>query len=327
MKKAFFAATALVASAGTLSAQNVTSSNADITLGGYARFGVLHDGNGAEDGSGTTDITSRWRLQIDASTQTDAGATLGARVRFQVDGNDGTDDINQAEELNAARFFARMGGLEIGIGNIEGALESMPGQYTIDLGLTGHEEDYTVYNGRGDAYSSGGAGASTSNGVEVIYGIGDFGAHLSASDTNDRIALMGFYEFGNFVFAAGIQDSDDDFDTEWTIAVEGTVGLFDFGVAYASNGDEGFGTDVNGNGVIDGAENLGGDHWSIMARFDVGAGTNVEAYVADADYFESVGYGIDFNHDLGGGASLRGGVSDGGSNDDIIADFGVRFNF
>ena len=69
---------------------------------------------------------------------------------------------------------------------------------------------------------------------------------------------------------------------------------------------------------------------------DVGAATNVEFYYADGSndtlaatnglLTNGDSYGIDFNHDLGGGTSLRGGVAqrfDGNT----YADFGVRFNF
>ena len=102
MKKALLITTALVASTGMASAQNVTSSNADITLGGYARWGVIYSDPDTPGADSSTDITSRWRLQIDATTETDAGVTLGARVRFQVDGSDGDNALTQAEELNAA---------------------------------------------------------------------------------------------------------------------------------------------------------------------------------------------------------------------------------
>jgi outer membrane protein OmpU len=87
-------------------------------------------------------------------------------------------------------------------------------------------------------------------------------------------------------------------------------------LAYAKNGDE--------DDVVDGVQ--GGDHFVLAARFDVGAATNIEAYVADADYFEETSYGIDFNHDMGGGTSIRGGIASLG-NDDTRADLGVRFNF
>ena len=48
--------------------------------------------------------------------------------------------------------------------------------------------------------------------------------------------------------------------------------------------------------------------------------------IADADYFAETSYGVDFNHDLGGGTSLRGGVASRG-NGFVRADLGVRFNF
>ena len=69
-----------------------------------------------------------------------------------------------------------------------------------------------------------------------------------------------------------------------------------------------------------------GDHITLAGRFDVGAATNVEVYVADADNFANTSYGVDFNHDLGGGTSLRGGIASL-SSDNIRADLGVRFNF
>jgi outer membrane protein OmpU len=71
----------------------------------------------------------------------------------------------------------------------------------------------------------------------------------------------------------------------------------------------------------------GGDHWVLAGRFDVGASTNVEAYFADADSFsDDESFGVDFNHDMGGGTSLRGGIAKRG-NGATVADLGVRFNF
>ena len=67
----------------------------------------------------------------------------------------GKDQPFQGDRINSA---ARACGLAVGVGNIFGAIEFMPCQYPIDLGLTGHNYDYTAYNFRGDAYSSGGLG-------------------------------------------------------------------------------------------------------------------------------------------------------------------------
>lgn len=303
MKKVLFASTALVAGALAApqfaSAQSVSAGNADIKFGGYARFGLLYVD--PEGGSSSTDITHRWRLQIDATAESDNGVTFGARVRINQDAGD-TDS-----GINGARFFARAGGLEVGVGNIFGALESMPGQYPIDLGLTGLGYDYTAYNFRGDAYSSGGLGASGSNGVEVIYTAGDFKIHASASDINDRRAVHASYKFSGWTAALGVQDSDSAADTDWTASISGDLGPANVTLAYADNG-------------------TGGDHWVLAGRFDVGASTNVEAYFADADYFAEESYGVDFNHDMGGGTSLRGGIAKRSSGA-TVADLGVRFNF
>jgi len=304
MKKVLFATTALVATAGVAAA--------DVTFGGYGRFGIAYDSSVRQAGvdgvlltaddffKSETNITSRFRLQIDASAESDGGVTFGARVRIQQnEGSTGT--------TNGARFFARSGGLEVGVGNIYGAIEFMPGMYPIDLGLTGLGYEYTAYQFRGDAYSSGGLGSSGSNGVEVMYSMGDLSFHVSASDTNDRIAAHAAYSWNGWTFALGAQDSDSAADTELAASVSGSFGPVDVTLAYADNG-------------------TAGDHIVLAGRFDVGAATNVEVYVADADNFANTSYGVDFNLDLGGGTSLRGGVASR-ANGDTVADLGVRFNF
>lgn len=373
MKKVLFATTALVATAGVAAA--------DVTFGGYGRFGVLYSGStdatagtpasagyaaaraakatsaaalaaaqqavldaatpaaqataitardaaaatdaanqvlldaetAGVDGTAATDssvdITSRFRLQIDATAESDAGVTFGARVRIQQNETDALAEAgNSGTGINGVRFFARSGGLEVGVGNIFGALEFMPGMYPIDLGLTGLGYDYTAYNFRGDAYSSGGAGSAGTNGVEVMYSAGDFSLHVSASDTSDRVAAHAAYTFSGWTVALGVQDSDNAADTELAFSVGGSIGIADVTLAYADNG-------------------TAGDHIVLAGRFDVGAATNVEVYYADADSFaDDDSFGVDFNHDLGGGTSLRGGVAKRG-NGQTIADLGVRFNF
>jgi outer membrane protein OmpU len=314
MKKVLFATTALVATAGVAAA--------DVTFGGYGRFGILYVS--PEVGDSTTNITSRFRLQIDATAESDAGVTFGARVRIQQD-NDGaasTDSVGADSDgdgianfrpdreetgINGVRFFARSGGFEVGVGNIFGAIEFMPGMYPIDIGLTGHSYDYTAYNFRADAYDSDEEGAAGSNGVEVLYSAGDLSVHVSYSDINDRLAGHIAYTWNGWTFALGAQDSDSATDTEWVVSAGGSFGVADVTVAYADNG-------------------IDGDHWVLAGRIDVGAATNIEAYVADADYFPETSYGIDFNHDLGGGTSLRGGISSD-RNGTTLADLGVRFNF
>tara|TARA_R110002020_G_scaffold67880_1_gene178131 strand:- start:144 stop:1136 length:993 start_codon:yes stop_codon:yes gene_type:complete len=330
MKKVLFATTALVATAGVAAA--------DVTFGGYGRFGILYLEDAA--GNDSTDITSRLRLQIDMTAESDAGVVFGARVRIQQNNSDTQQSINVGPDgiagtaddvvttsgpagtgFNGARFFARSGGLEVGVGNIYGALEYMPGQYPIDLGLTGLGYDYTVYDGNADLYSSSGDGAAGQNGVEVLYSAGDLSMHLSYSEASgtftnngvlvsgDRDRLAGYvaYNYMGYTFALGGQNSDDDSDTEVSASVSGTFGPADVTFAYADNGDQ-------------------GDAFVLAGRFDVGAATDVEVYVVDRDSRPDTGYGIDFNHDLGGGTSLRGGLAKLSSGAKR-ADLGVRFDF
>ncbi|MDF3415336.1 porin [Sulfitobacter sp. M57] len=297
MKKVLFATTALVATAGVAAA--------DVTFGGYGRFGIIYNDTAAGD---STDITHRFRLQIDATAESDAGVTFGARARIQRNAGDDNAAAGNAQGINGVRFFARSGGLEVGVGNIFGALEFMPGMYPIDLGLTGLGYDYTAYGtGGADAYSSGGNGSANANGVEVLYSAGDLSVHVSASDTSDRIAAHVAYTFSGWTVALGAQDSDNAADTEFAASVGGSIGPAKVTLAYADNG-------------------TAGDHIVLAGKFDVGAATDVEVYVADADSGSDTGYGIDFNHDLGGGTSLRGGVAKR-LNGDTRADLGVRFNF
>lgn len=322
MKKVLFATTALVATASVAAA--------DVSFSGYGRFGVQYSSaagaNGiaqtfGDDGTGdsSVDVISRFRLQVDLTAESDSGLTIGARVRIEQDSDEVSDAANSGTGINAPRFFIRTGGLEVGVGNIFGALEFMPGMYPIDLGLTGLQYEYTPYQFKADFYDSDGAGAAaTNNAVEVMYSAGDFSMHVSASDgANERIAAYVAYTYAGYTFALGAQDSNNAYDSEFLASVSGNIGPAMVSLAYADNG-------------------LSGDQITLAARFDVGAATNIEAYISDADTIfasatnagtvENTGYGIDFNHDLGGGTSLRGGVAKMFLGN-TVADFGVRFNF
>lgn len=336
MKKILFATTALVATAGAASA--------DVKLSGYGRFGLQYN----EDAVNETTITSRFRLQIDATAESDGGVVFGARVRMQQDNDDPIDprDRTTADDggvavdssapggtfrtdrygtgMNGVRFFVKAGGLEVGVGNIYGALEWMAGQYPIDLGLTGLGYEYTAYQFGGAAYDSDEGGSAGFNGVEAIYTVGGLNIHVSydefdivnstvsgnaadAGAEGSRTAIAVAYTFGDWTVAVAAQDSDRATDTEWTATVGGSLGPVALTLAYADNGDN-------------------GDYYVLAGLIDVGAATSIEAYVADGDTLDDTSYGLGANYDLGGGTSLQGGFASLGSGQ-TIADLGVRFNF
>ena len=324
MKKVLFATTALVATAGVAAA--------DVTFGGYGRFGVLYNEGATEN---ETTITSRFRLQIDATAEADNGITFGARARIQQDNDGDSNGQNLLDDgaspngqfrsdrletgINGVRFFARSGGLEVGVGNIYGAIDSMPGMYPVELGLTGLSYDY-ILNKAGvysTTYDSDGNGAAGRNGVEVLYSMGDLKAHISYAELDltagnrdlegERIEGYLAYTFSGWTVALGLQDSDNAGDTELALTVGGNVGVADLTFGYADNGTN-------------------GDAFAITAAFDIGAATRLTAVVLDQESYSDTVYGVGVTHDLGGGTSLRGGIqNDNGGN--TVADLGVRFNF
>ncbi|MGJ5618036.1 porin [Sulfitobacter sp. MF3-043] len=329
MKKVLFATTALVATAGVAAA--------DVTFGGYGRFGLQHQENRINANTGAvlddTIIESRFRLNIDASTESDAGVTFGARVRIQADENsDGS--ANQAV-FNGARFHAETGGFRLEVGNIAHALDNLANYYGYEPGLIGAVGQYANYSGPVAGYSSTGAGV---NGVSAIYSMGDFRGQLSYSSDND----------GNFAAATGV-------GTPAFVAATGTGGdVLSASVAYTFSGwtvalgyeeikdDDGI-TENDGTvltvggslGVADvalfiGDDKFEGTSYGVSGSFDVGASTKILASVSgggdDVTTTKKSSYGIGFDHDLGGGVALRGMVGRN-TGDQTVADLGVIFNF
>lgn len=329
MKKILFATTALVATASVAAA--------DVSFSGYGRFGAMNrDALGAAfDASG---VYSRIRLQIDMTTEADNGIEFGARLRYQATSFNGAGTINA---FNAVRFHAKAGGFEVGVGNIQGAIEWMPGVYmgsqSAGIGLSGHTFANLVTNTNGsgywgwDAYSSAGAGAAAANGVEVKYSAGDFGGHLSYSSNPvtgvDRIGAHVSYSFNDWTVAVGYQDSNATVcggipvygglaafsgpgcEDKLVLTVGGKVGPANLGLAYADN---------NGRGKF-----------ALTAAVDVGAATQVDVFVASEDgLFGGESYGLGVTHDLGGGASLNAGFTKDDTALQITTmDLGIRFNF
>ncbi len=278
-------------------------------MSGLARFGILYTENAVPE----TRLESRFRLNIDASAEADGGLTFGARVRLQA------DDAGTAAGVlgtNAPRFTMSAGGLTVGAGNILGAINSMPGLYGGTVGLSGLGFSNVVTNFGSDTYSSTGIGR---NGVEVIYSMGDLGVHLSHSDSISNIgsppvatsitrtALSVSYAVSSWTLALGYQDSDLVTDAEWVATVGGAIGAANVGFAFAQA--------YNGNNSM-----------TLSGSFAVGAATTVTAYFAkDEGQVDDTAYGIGVVHNLGGGASVRGGfASTHGTN---RADLGVQFNF
>lgn len=305
MKKILLATTAVALSAGIASA--------DVALSGSARMGLYYNGT-------NTVLNKRMTVNIDATTETTSGLTFGARMRIRSSqgGTTLTDSANDTTTVGAvasgARVYMKTGAIEIGAGNIWGAIDSMPNLYGSEVGLTALSDagvvTNSVTNGWGyDGFSSTGVG---SEGVEVIFSAGSFAGHLSYSEpvlssgaaSVERMAAHVAYTMNDWTFALGVQDSSLNTEDKTVLTVAGKVG--DFGVGFAA------------------ADNDGVRKIALNGSATFGA-TTVNGFVADDESGVDTAYGLGVSYDLGG-ASLVGGIEHDASGNDT-ADLGVSFSF
>ncbi|CAM3409000.1 porin [Paracoccus nototheniae] len=333
MKKALIASTALVLTAGVAAA--------DVTISGYGRTGVQYYENTAADdadGLNESQIISRLRMNIDASTSTDQGIDFGARFRMQWDQNSGSR--GRQAELNAGVIYITASGLTVSIGNVGNAYDDLSVVFGSELGS--YDTSVGAVNGNIFAYNTGPYGSLTEasqnrSGVAAKYEIADFTVRASYIDPdqsgldefgageaneeeyalsvaytwNDRLDLEAAYVTNG----AGFEDNDI-----WYVG--GRYAVMDnanVGVTYVSTDDY-----LNGTTDIE-----GGDTILLFGDYTLADGmTNIEAFVgnnnADGNETDNA-FGVGVNYDLGGarlGASLQRDYDER-----VYADMGVRFDF
>lgn len=304
MKKILFATTALVATAGWAAA--------DVTIGGFARFGAQYD-SASEDWNTST----RLRFQITASTETDGGVRLSAMQRIQ-------SDRGQGNATNGARFSIGYEGLTVNVGNIVGVIEGTPNLYmptaSAGVGLSGNGFYSLATNTSSNsarfgwtAYDSTGFGQSGNNGIEVMYSIAGVGLH--AHSTDDSYGVRAAYTFSGITGAVAYEEFDND-DTYLLVTVGGRIGQINAALGYAQ-------TEIAG---------VEAEKWSLKGAYDFGTGLTAYAFVASEDNGVGESYGLGASFDLGGGASLEGGwtraADFGGTGDDEdIVSIGAFFRF
>jgi outer membrane protein OmpU len=309
MKKVLFATAALMAT-GSVAA-------AEVTFGGYGRFGMQYQENRGV-GLDNTRIESRFRLDIDAETTSDIGVRFGARVRVQADENN--NGSANAAAFNGARFFAESGGFRLEVGNVADAIDNMANYYGYEPGLSAPIGQYSNTNLPVAGYSSTGAGV---NGVSAIYSIGDFRAQLTGSkDTDgvllgsqDRVSASVAYTFSGFTVALAYAEAEETgvaVKRDGTVlTVGGSLGMVDVAMLVADDSVE-------------------GTSYGISGKYKVGAATSILAAVSaggdDVTVANKTAFGIGFDHSLGGGVNLRGMVGRNTASNNV-ADLGVQFNF
>ena len=320
MKKVLFATTALVLSAGFASA--------DISLSGYGRFGLSYD-SGNSGAKSKTWVEQRLRLDIKATTQTDAGVMFGAKFRIQYDDGDSSGGAG----ANAAQFIMGYEGLTVQVGNVTTAIdEDTAGLfYASEIGLTDTsfgDSRSSFYTYSSKAY---GTSASSRTGVYAKYTIAGVTAEASYIDPNqygdngalgaNEKSLVLSYATGPLTVAAGAtwDGAGEQNNNIWYVA-----GKYAFTDQWAA-----------GLTYIDEGKDAGydlGKTITAYASYTTGP-LEVLGYVShDSDVAEEIDYkkdtvfGIGANYDLGGGVSLKGALHRNQDND-TYGEFGVKFKF
>jgi outer membrane protein OmpU len=274
MKKVLLATSALVAFAG--------AAHADVSIGGYARGGVIvTDGDSA--------VHQRVQLTFSGSVQTDSGIALAAKTRARMTG--GTGSFNNGQVSMSAN------GLTLQLGNIDGPLDAHVGTGAT-VGFTGGSlQSYTS----GDllAYSSTGTGAQ---GAQISYSMGDFSVHVAMAESIAVAAVTAnaatgtaaaaartatnvtqvavSYAVNGLSFAAGVQAGDAAADD--VTAVNVGYSMNGIGVNYIYN-------DTNGK-----------ESHTLALNGSVGAATKANMYMTELDGAANTAFGVGINHDLGG---------------------------
>ena len=270
---------------------------ADVALSGNARMGVVYDG----DDFG---FNSRVRVIFTLSGETDTGMSFGASIR--ADNADGGNAGNVDDRgMTAGSVFISGEFGRLSMGDVAGAAEFIVGDLA-GVGMTGlrflNENTFLSNADRAAA--------------RYDYSIEGFTFALSADEPRDSntYAIGAGYTFEGF----GVG-----------VAYERQSSSVDHMMAYASASFEGIDVKATygriSSGVFAERDQYG---LSVSGSFDA---TTVTAF-GRRDFAGNTHYGLGASYDLGGGASLIGGVVRDGtptatSSNQTIADFGLAFTF
>ena len=308
MKKILIASTALVLTAGFAAADAPT-------LSGSARMGIVYNGTDAV-------FTSRVRMVGTAAGTTDGGLSFGASMRFDQVGGNGATTITSAGPDNllgtADDVVTTVGNTGTSNGDSTVFLSGAFGKITMG-DVAGGAADYLVgqvsgvgFTGNGDLNEIGFNGG-TATAARYEYSTGPITFALGLGQTtagNDAMSVATKFAAADDKFTIAVGYSSTTAATQIDAKGTAKLGAATIAVRVASNDNP-----ANANDL---AVAL-----SVSGTF---AGVGVTAFASqNRDFQNTDAFGVGASYDLGGGASVAGGVSDDGSN--TTADLGVSFSF
>ena len=275
--------------ATTLIAATTGYAAAEVAVSGSARMGVTYD----DSATTKMQFSSRVRVVFTMSGETDGGLTFGASVRAdQIGGNGGTStgETNGDSTVYLSGAFGKLT-----MGDTGNASDSLVGQ------VSGIGYGPGALDGAADLAFLGG---NTATGVMYEYSAGAITFGIGTGQVGNATNYMSAavkYSTDAFSVALGYEDS----------SVGNVVSLL--GSATFS------GATVKAK-VSDSAAGTG---MALSVDYAI-SGATVTAFYADDNAVEA-NFGIGAAYDLGGGASVVGGV--GSVAGRTVADLGVKMSF
>lgn len=261
---------------------------AEVTTTGTARMGIVYDGT-------DTFFSSRFRVIFTASGESDSGFSFGASVRNDQSG------VGNEENGDSTVYISGAFG-KLTMGDTGNAADSLVGQVS-GVG----------YTGLGDLNEIGWLGKDVT-GAQYEYSTGAFTFALGAGQlidtdglpaTDDFLSVAVKYATDAYSFALGYEENDS--DSEISALGSATFGGATIKLKLADR---------------DSAADMAA---ALSVDYTTGA-TTLTAFATDnVDFAGTDTFGVGAAYDLGGGASVVGGIVDNGT--DTTADVGLTFSF
>lgn len=303
MKTLLLATTVLATTAGFAAAE--------VSLSGDARMGIVYDD--ALDNEFSFD--SRARVTFNLSGETDGGLAFGAS--FRADNAAGAN-----EGLDGAVFLSGAFGT-ISMGDVSSAAENAVGDLA-EVGYTGFSAfggvllpDGSLDGALGNEMHFPTTGFDEMALYEYSTGALTFYASIGQPSVGQNsFSVAARYEADTYAFALGYEDLEDEV-TQVIGSAEATFSNVTVKAIYGA---------ISGRGDF-----LDVDQYGLSASYTMDAVT-VDGFWRTTDVSNGINvdsYGIGATYDLGGGASVEGGIGEVSDDTDsnMIADLGVNFEF
>ena len=257
------------------------------TLSGNGRMGVTYNGT-------DLNFSSRVRAGIAMACTTDGGLSFGGS--FDVH-NAGAAATGNSGSIYISGAFGK-----IAMGDVDSALQASVGQ--VD------QKSLQVLDGPQEVPHIGGGASVDDPALLYTFTTGSLTFALGANDgtdgvaTDDRMSVGAKYATDKF--SVGVGFADDSTATETSIGASATLGAATVKL------------------VVSDRDDAAGMNYALSASGTF-SGVGVTAFYRDGDSLTEANIGVGASYDLGGGATVLGGV--GSVAGSTVADLGVSFSF